>query len=75
MDKEYQFPELETTDLVYLDRQYRMFGWERALGWVRSKVALSTDLELKELNGEEVNKDRYYRKATAYYLNIDDPEE
>ena len=73
--QEYQYPELPSEDLIHLSRQYELYGRERVLKWVRGKVALPTDLELKKLDGEEIDEEAYYQSATDYYLGIDSDEE
>jgi len=70
--RKYKYPELGHVDLSYLHRLYRMFGREKARDWVKSHVALSTSLQRKKLDGEQIDEEDYYDSAVNYYLDIGD---
>ena len=60
------FPELHLDDRLHLQRQYKMHGRERVVGWLRAKVALPTRLELSD----NPNEEGYYNAMADYHIDI-----
>lgn len=71
-ENEYDFYELDTSDLLYLNRLHRLYGRDRVLGWVKGKVALPTRLQVKKYDGEDVDEEQYYEAAVDHYLGLND---
>lgn len=63
--------DLHPSDRSHLRRLNRLYGKERVVGWLRAKVALPTRLELKKLEGEDVNEEAYYRALADHYIDAD----
>lgn len=66
--RESDFPDLDVSDRVHLERQNKFHGRERVVGWLRAKVALPRLLEL----AEDPNKEVYYEALADHYLADDD---
>lgn len=64
-------PDLHISDRTELRRLNRRYGKERVVGWLQAKVALPTRLELKELEGENVDVVSYYEALADKYIDED----
>lgn len=73
--REYRFYELNHQDITHLHHLYNLYGRERVVRWLKGNVALPTDLELKKLNGHDVDEEAYYQSAADYYLDLDSESE
>lgn len=69
-NQDYRYPELPISDLFHLAHQYELHGRSRVVRWLRGNVALPTRLELKQMNGEEVDEEAFYQSAADHYLDI-----
>lgn len=60
--------DLHPSDRTHLRQLNRRYGKDRVVGWLRAKVALPTRLELKKLNGEDVDEKAYYEALADHYV-------
>jgi len=66
-DSAYQFPDLDTSDRLHLQRLEETHGRERVIGWLREKVGVP----LRHQFDDEFDEDAYYEAMRKQFVQTD----